>query len=149
MAPTKRATNSGSSVTTSLGAPIKTDLINETDLSTLATDPLPTITVNNANLGEIKAALDDIVKKHLQDQSFTPSILHPTVHLLLGYSSIILALSSILYSLKVEFEDSKPILWISVIGYTILQTILWSWKRWIEKGEVFKGKRRRMVKRVS
>ncbi|OCF57748.1 hypothetical protein L486_05213 [Kwoniella mangroviensis CBS 10435] len=118
-------------------------------ISTLATDPLPTIKVNNANLGEVKAALDEIVKKHLQNQSFTPSLLHPTVHLSLGYSSVILALSSVLYSLKVDFEDSKPILWIAVVGYTILQVVLWAWKKWIEKGEVFKGKRRRMVKRIE
>jgi hypothetical protein len=31
--------------------------------SSLATDPLPTVKVNNANLGEIKGALDEIVKK--------------------------------------------------------------------------------------
>ena len=29
----------------------------------LATDPLPTTRVNKANLGEIKSAIDDIVKK--------------------------------------------------------------------------------------
>jgi hypothetical protein len=34
------------------------------DLSTsLGTDPLPTVRINNSNLGEIKAAIDDIVKK--------------------------------------------------------------------------------------
>jgi hypothetical protein len=31
--------------------------------SSLATDLLPTVKVNNANLGEIKGALDEIVKK--------------------------------------------------------------------------------------
>ncbi|WWC90410.1 uncharacterized protein L201_005345 [Kwoniella dendrophila CBS 6074] len=117
--------------------------------STLATDPLPVVHVNNANLGEIKSALDDIVKSHLQKQSFKPSLLHPTVHLSLGYSSILLALGSCLYSYKVEFENSKTILWIAVIGYFFLQSLLYGWKKWIEKGEVFKGKRRRMVKRIE
>ncbi|WRT68709.1 uncharacterized protein IL334_005689 [Kwoniella shivajii] len=115
----------------------------------LTNDSLPVVMVNNANLGEIKSALDDIVKSHLQNQSFTPSLLHPTVHLSLGYSSVIIALSSVLYSYKVEFENSKSILWIAVIIYTILQITLWGWKRWVEKGEVFKGKRRRMVKRIE
>jgi hypothetical protein len=32
-------------------------------VSSLASDPLPAVKVNNANLGEIKSALDDIVKK--------------------------------------------------------------------------------------
>lgn len=115
----------------------------------LMTDPLPTVTVNNANIAEIKSALDDIVKKYLLDQSFTPSLLHPTVHLVLGYASVVLALSSVVYSLRVSFDDSKPVLWAAVVGYCVLQTALWGWKRWVEKDEVFRGKRRRMVKRVS
>ncbi|KAK4685144.1 signal peptidase complex subunit 2, partial [Tremellales sp. Uapishka_1] len=115
----------------------------------LATDPLPTVKINNSSLGDIKSSLDDIVKKHLLDQSFTPSLLHPTVHLALGYSSILFAAAGVLYSLKVEFEDSKPVLWVSVIGYMILQSALWGWKRWVEGGEVFRGKRRRMVKRIE
>ncbi|OCF41000.1 hypothetical protein I317_05199 [Kwoniella heveanensis CBS 569] len=118
-------------------------------LSSLAEDPLPTVVVNNANLVEIKSALDDIVKKHLLEQSFTPSLLHPTVHLSLGYSSILLALGSVLFSLRVSFEDSKPVLWLAVIGYSVLQSALWAWKKWVEKGEVFKGRRRRMVKRIE
>ncbi|WVF67666.1 hypothetical protein IAT40_002425 [Kwoniella sp. CBS 6097] len=117
--------------------------------SSLADDPLPTVVVNNANLVEIKSALDDIVKKHLLEQSFTPSLLHPTVHLSLGYSSILLALGSVLFSLRVSFEDSKPVLWIAVVGYSVLQSALWAWKKWVEKGEVFKGRRRRMVKRIE
>ncbi|OWZ37783.1 hypothetical protein C356_04557 [Cryptococcus neoformans c45] len=115
----------------------------------LMTDPLPTVTVNNANVAEIKSALDDIVKKYLLDQSFTPSLLHPTVHLVLGYASVVLALSSVVYSLRVSFDDSKPVLWAAVVGYCVLQTALWGWKRWVEKDEVFRGKRRRMVKRIE
>ena len=154
--------------------------------SSLATDPLPTVKVNNANLGEIKGALDEIVKKvgrelvdvvlralaapwsrihpptmirlvssrllactlradtsqHLIDQSFTPSLVHPTVHLVLGYSSILFSLGGVLYSLRVSFEESKPVLWVAVVGYMVLQSALWAWKRWVEKGEVFRGKRR-------
>ncbi|WWC93287.1 hypothetical protein V866_000120 [Kwoniella sp. B9012] len=155
MAPRKLVNNGGQNteLAPALEPIIKSSIDKEKEdvsvISTLATDPLPTIKVNNANLGEVKAALDEIVKQHLQNQSFTPSLLHPTVHLSLGYSSVILALSSVLYSLKVDFEDSKPILWIAVVGYTILQVVLWAWKKWIEKGEVFKGKRRRMVKRIE
>ena len=81
--------------------------------------------------------------------SFTPSLLHPTVHLALGYSSVIISLGAVLYCLSVTFEESKPILWVAVVGYSVLQSALWAWKRWVEKGEVFRGKRRRMVKRVS
>ncbi|WVQ68555.1 uncharacterized protein L199_006764 [Kwoniella botswanensis] len=155
MAPRKLVNNGGKNaeLAPALEPIIKSSIDKEKEdvsvISTIATDPLPTIKVNNANLGEVKAALDEIVKKHLQNQSFTPSLLHPTVHLSLGYSSVIVALSSVLYSLKVNFEDSKPILWIAVVGYTILQVVLWAWKKWIEKGEVFKGKRRRMVKRIE
>lgn len=36
-----------------------------------------------------------------------------------------------------------------MVGYFTLQGVLWAWKRWVEKGEVYRGKRRRMAKRVS
>ncbi|ORY32123.1 microsomal signal peptidase 25 kDa subunit-domain-containing protein [Naematelia encephala] len=117
--------------------------------TSLASDPLPSVKINNANLAEIKSALDDAVTKHLLEQSFTQSNLHPTVHLTLGYSSVIIALGSVLYSLRVSFDDSKPVLWVAVVGYFTLQGVLWAWKRWVEKGEVFQGKRRRMVKRIE
>lgn len=143
----------------------------------LVTDPLPVVYVNKANIGEIKGALDDIVKKvclgsfpisshrtppeslnpparrahtqHLSAQSFTPSLLHPTVHLSLGYTSVAFALGSAGYAFKLSFEESKPVLWVGVIGYFVLQALLWAWKRWVEQGEVYSGKRRRVVKRVS
>jgi signal peptidase complex subunit 2 len=89
------------------------------------------------------------VSQQLLGASFTPSLLHPTVHLALGYSSVIISLGAVLYALRVSFGDSKPVLWVAVIGYSVLQSTLWAWKRWVEKGEVFRGKRRRMVKRVS
>lgn len=71
------------------------------------------------------------------------------MHLSLGYTSIIFSLGSVLYSLRVPFEESKPVLWVGVVGYFVLQGILWAWKRWVEAGEVFQGKRRRIVKRVG
>jgi len=133
----------------------------------LATDPIPHIKVNNANLAEIKSSLDEAVKgvsplshlpqssrngtdeQHLKSQSFTPSLLHPTVHLSLGYLSILIGMGSYVWSMKMEFEESKYITWFGVSSYFILQGIIWGWKRWVERGEVFNGKRRRMVKRVS
>ncbi|WOO77038.1 putative signal peptidase complex subunit 2 [Vanrija pseudolonga] len=117
--------------------------------TSIATDPLPTVRVNKANLAEIKTALDDIVRKHLTDQAFTPSRLHPTVHLSLGYASVILALGASAYCYFLPFEESKTVLWIAVIGYGALQSLLWAWKRWVEKGEVFRGRRRRIVKRIE
>jgi len=88
-------------------------------------------------------------KQHLKSQSFTPSLLHPTVHLVLGYLSIILGMGSYALTMKMEFEESKYITWFGVSSYFILQGVIWGWKRWVERGEVFNGKRRRMVKRVS
>jgi hypothetical protein len=51
--------------------------------------------------------------------------------------------------MKMEFEESKYITWFGVSSYFVLQGVIWGWKRWVERGEVFNGKRRRMVKRVS
>ncbi|TYJ57260.1 hypothetical protein B9479_001993 [Cryptococcus floricola] len=145
MPPRKAARKSGAEKTVPADIALPAQVIS----TTLNTDPLPTVTVNTANLQEVKAALDDIVKKYMLDQEFTPSLLHPTVHLSLGYSSVVIALSAALYSFRVSFEDSKTVLWVAVISYAVLQTALWAWKRWVEKGEVFKGKRRRMVKRIE
>lgn len=144
----------------------------------LATDPLPTVKVNKSHLAEIKTSLDDIVKKvcvcactraatrtshrrlqipvlltdqYLADQAFTPSHLHATVHLVCGYASCLISLGAFLYTyLKgMSFEESKPYLWIGVVAYGAFQSALWAWKRWVERGEVFRGRRRRVVKRVS
>jgi hypothetical protein len=117
--------------------------------STLATDPHPTVRVNKSHLAEIKTALDDIVKEHLVQQAFTPSHLHTTVHLALGYASVIIALGCSLYAYKMDFEESKPALWVAVVGYFGFQGALWAWKRWVERGEVFRGRRRRVVKRIE
>jgi len=58
-------------------------------------------------------------------------------------------MGSYVWSMKMEFEESKYITWFGVSSYFVLQGVIWGWKRWVEKGEVFNGKRRRMVKRVS
>lgn len=59
MAPTKKRTPNGISIPSE---PSSTS--NGTSQSgSLMTDPLPVVKVNTANLNEIKAALDDIVKK--------------------------------------------------------------------------------------
>lgn len=71
------------------------------------------------------------------------------MHLALGYASVIIALGCSLYAYKMDFEESKPVLWVAVVGYFGFQGILWAWKRWVERGEVFRGRRRRIVKRVS
>ncbi|GMK57337.1 hypothetical protein CspeluHIS016_0401710 [Cutaneotrichosporon spelunceum] len=117
--------------------------------STLATDPYPTVRVNKSHVAEIKTALDDIVKVHLAQQAFTPSHMHTNVHLTLGYASVFFALGCSLYAYKMDFEESKPALWIAVVGYFGFQGALWAWKRWVERGEVFRGRRRRIVKRIE
>jgi len=51
--------------TTRADAPpsINTAVVSETAVSSLATDPAPTVKVNKAHLAEVKTALDDILKK--------------------------------------------------------------------------------------
>lgn len=60
----------GSSNDSGVITPINTSITTsdkraEATLGTLATDPIPEVKVNKANLVEIKGALDDIVKKVL------------------------------------------------------------------------------------
>lgn len=71
------------------------------------------------------------------------------MHLALGYASVLISLGLIGYCYKMPFEEQKPYLWVAVLTYGACQSALWAWKRWVEKGEVFRGRRRRIVKRVS
>ncbi|KAL7422582.1 hypothetical protein Q5752_003230 [Cryptotrichosporon argae] len=131
---------------------LSTTLPSPSPSTSLATDPLPAVRVNPAHLAELKTALDEVVKNHLTSQRFTPSHMHALVHLVLGYASVALALGSALYPYvyrDTTFDESRPVLIAGAAGYGALQALLWAWKRWVERGEVFRGKRRRVVKRIE
>jgi hypothetical protein len=58
MAPTKKRSASGIAIPDPVASASSSSA-----LDAMATDPLPIVKVNTANLTEIKAALDDIVKQ--------------------------------------------------------------------------------------
>lgn len=90
----------------------------------LSSAPLPDVFVNNANLSDIKAAVDASVKKACQPlnewwaadkislktlakQQFNQSHQHTDVKLALGWTAAIIALGTTAWSYRLEFEDTR------------------------------------------
>jgi len=94
------------------------------------------VKVNNANVVELKNACDDALKRVCLPLPFPPSPktltpaptqflsrpdlfkqqhLHTDVRLALGWAGVGVALFTGLYGWKVEFEKSKPVVWVGLI----------------------------------
>ena len=144
------------------------------------------VKVNNANLTELKNALDDAIKR-VRDNTLSllcPSLtggftqflsrpdlfkqihLHTDVRLALGWSGVLVAGATAFYSWRLEFEQSKPIMWIGLIvcvflshthacciclpslRYVILTLLQTLYAYFVEGDIVFVGKRKTFDKRV-
>jgi len=107
------------------------------------------VKVNNANLTELKNACDDALKRYLsRPELFKPIHIHTDVRLGLGWSSVFVAAGTALYGYKIEFEQSKPVVWVGVILYVILTTIQTLYAYFIEGDTVFMGRRKTFSKRI-
>ncbi|KLO14129.1 hypothetical protein SCHPADRAFT_826911 [Schizopora paradoxa] len=108
------------------------------------------IKVNNMNMTELKNACDDAVKKLLsQPDLFIENHTHTDVKLALGWASVLIAGATALYGWKVEFEQSKPLVWTGVILYVILTSLSTLYSFFVEKNTVFVGKRKMLAKRIE
>ncbi|KAG6876402.1 hypothetical protein C0993_003374, partial [Termitomyces sp. T159_Od127] len=108
-----------------------------------------TIKVNNANLTEMKHALDDALKRYLgRPDLFKQSYLHTDVRLALGWLSVFVAAGTALYGYKVEFEESKPLVWIGLLTYMALSAIQTLYAYFVEGNIVFVGRRKTFSKRI-
>lgn len=58
---------------------------------------------------------------------------------MLGYGSCLLAGGAFLFEYYSSFEEAKPVLWVSVIVFWILQAISWIYTSFVEKNEIFVG----------
>ncbi|KAF5356811.1 hypothetical protein D9756_006741 [Leucocoprinus leucothites] len=77
------------------------------------------VKVNNANVTELKNACDDAVKRYLaRPELFKQIHLHTDVRLGLGWLSVFVAGGTALYGYKIDFEKSKPVVWVGVIFST-------------------------------
>ncbi|KAI0251208.1 microsomal signal peptidase 25 kDa subunit-domain-containing protein [Lactifluus subvellereus] len=76
------------------------------------------VKVNNASLSELKNALDDAIKRFLSRPDLFKQIhLHTDVRLALGWLGVFVAGTTAFYSWRLEFEQSKPVMWIGLIVY--------------------------------
>lgn len=114
-----------------------------------ATEPPPT-PVNLSNLAELKLACDDCVKQYFtRTTEFTQSHVHTDVRLLLGWSASLIAFASAYYGYIVPFEESKLWVTVGVVLYIILSALQWIYAQYVEKTQIFVGKRRTVSSRIS
>ncbi|KAI9441714.1 microsomal signal peptidase 25 kDa subunit-domain-containing protein [Lactarius indigo] len=107
------------------------------------------VKVNNASLTELKNALDDAIKRFLSRPDLFKQIhLHTDVRLVLGWSGVFVAGATAFYSWRLEFEQSKPVMWIGLIVYIILTLLQTLYAYFVEGDIIFVGKRKTFDKRV-
>ncbi|KAJ6466265.1 microsomal signal peptidase 25 kDa subunit-domain-containing protein [Mycena sanguinolenta] len=119
----------------------------------LSLAPLPgtrdVIKVNNYSVTELKNACDDAVKRYLsRPELFKQIHQHTDVRLALGWLSVFVAGGTGLYGYKVEFEQSKPVVWAGLILYMLLTFTQTLYSYFIEGNIVFVGKRKTFSKRI-
>jgi len=107
------------------------------------------IKVNNANVTELKNACDDAVKRYLsRPELFNQIHLHTDVRLGLGWASVFVAAGTALYGYKIEFEKSKPVVWVGVIIYIFLTLVQSLYAYLVEGDIVYVGKRKTFSRRI-
>ncbi|KAG6854499.1 hypothetical protein C0991_006101 [Blastosporella zonata] len=157
MAPTRKSENGGRDPRTP--SPSRNDTVSSAASSperpagplSIVTPPgdRDVVKVNNSNITELKHACDDALKRYLaRPELFKQSHLHTDVRLALGWLSVFVATGTALYGYKVEFEESKPLVWIGLLTYIFLTTIQSLYAYFIEGQVVFVGKRKTFSKRI-
>ncbi|RDB28031.1 putative signal peptidase complex subunit 2 [Hypsizygus marmoreus] len=112
-------------------------------------DDRDVVKVNNANPTELKHACDDALKRYLsRPELFKQIHLHTDIRLGLGWLSVFVAAGTALYGYKVEFERSKPVVWVGLVLYIILTALQTLYAYFIEGDIVFVGKRKTFHKRI-
>ncbi|KAJ6536509.1 microsomal signal peptidase 25 kDa subunit-domain-containing protein [Mycena vulgaris] len=119
----------------------------------LSLPPLPgtrdIVKVNNFSATELKNACDDAVKRYLsRPELFKQIHQHTDVRLALGWLSVFVAGGTGLYGYKIEFEQSKPVVWAGLILYMLLTFTQTLYSYFIEGDIVFVGKRKTFSKRI-
>ncbi|KAG8960838.1 hypothetical protein FRC03_006081 [Tulasnella sp. 419] len=108
------------------------------------------VKVNNANLTELKFALDDALKRFLSHPDrFSTINTHTDVRLGLGYANVAIAIATGLYSWKISFHESKFVVMIGVVAYTLLSAIQMAYVYFVEGETIFVGKRKTLAKRIE
>ncbi|PFH48135.1 hypothetical protein AMATHDRAFT_150543 [Amanita thiersii Skay4041] len=107
------------------------------------------VKVNNASLSELKNACDDALKRFLsRPELFKQIHAHTDIRLALGWLSVFVAGGTALYGYKIEFEKSKPVVWVGLILYCLLTTLQTLYAYFVQGDVVFVGKRKTFSKRI-
>jgi len=107
------------------------------------------IRVSNYNVTELKHACDDALKRYLsRPDLFKQSHAHTDVKLALGWLSVFVAGGTAFYGYKVEFEQSKPVVWAGLLLYILLTSLQALYAYFVEGEVVFVGKRKSFSKRI-
>ncbi|KIK68778.1 hypothetical protein GYMLUDRAFT_54343 [Collybiopsis luxurians FD-317 M1] len=115
----------------------------------IAPEDRDVIKVNNVNVTELKNACDDALKRYLsRPELFKQIYLHTDVRLGLGWASVFVAAGTAFYGYKVEFEKSKPVVWVGLILYIFLTLIQSLYAYFVEGNIVYLGKRKTFSRRI-
>ncbi|KAJ3068364.1 Signal peptidase complex subunit 2 [Podochytrium sp. JEL0797] len=108
------------------------------------------VIINNYNIAEVKHALDDAVRKILaMDHKFVENHTHTDLKLLLGFTSCFFAIGGALYGHFNDFQESKLIVLVCVVVYSILNGAMLGYGMFIEKDVVFVGTRKDPIIRTD
>ncbi|KAJ3290135.1 hypothetical protein HDU79_003498 [Rhizoclosmatium sp. JEL0117] len=101
------------------------------------------VIINNYNIAEVKHALDDAIRKILRDDhKFVENHAHMDRKLLLGFSSCFFAIGGAAYGHFNDFQESKLLVFICIVLYSILNGGMLLYGMFVEKDTVFVGTRK-------
>ncbi|KAJ7903775.1 microsomal signal peptidase 25 kDa subunit-domain-containing protein [Mycena olivaceomarginata] len=134
----RKKANGAQEISTAIPAPSSTDSIPSPPSPDRPPGPL-----------KLKNACDDAVKRYLsRPELFKQIHQHTDVRLALGWLSVFVAGGTGLYGYKVEFEQSKPVVWAGLILYMLLTFAQTLYSYFVEGNIVFVGKRKTFSKRI-
>jgi len=112
--------------------------------------PFDPVKANNANLTELKLALDDSVRRYFsRPDQFRTKHTHSDTRIGLGVASVIVGIATGLYGWKTEFEASKTFVAIGVFLYFFLTALQTAYTYFVEGKTIFVGKRKTLVNRIE
>ncbi|KAG3230035.1 hypothetical protein P692DRAFT_20718221 [Suillus brevipes Sb2] len=124
--------------------------------TTISPEEREIIKVNNYSVSELKNACDDALKRYLSRPVLFKQIhLHTDVRLALGWAGVFTAAATGLYGWKIDFEKSKPGVWIGFIlqncahlSYLVLTSLQTLYSYFVEGDTIFVGRRKTFSKRI-
>ncbi|KAK9763788.1 hypothetical protein K7432_009226 [Basidiobolus ranarum] len=106
--------------------------------------------INNGSVNELRIACDECLSKFLTEKlGYEEDHQHSNTKLLCGYIACAFAAMSVFVSYKLDFQESKLLVAVCVIGYFIFSSSmsLYTWK--VQQNEIFEGQHRESKLRLK